>query len=183
MKYSILATLIAFLGLLSLNVAHTSEKAEIYNFTVNTIDGEETTLGEYTGKVMLVVNVASKCGLTPHYEGLQELYSKYSAKGLVVLGFPCNQFMSQEPGTESEIKEFCSTNYSITFPMFSKIDVNGDNAHPLYKYLTGLDINGYSGKIEWNFSKFLIDKSGKVVKRYHPKTAPADIAKDIEALL
>ncbi len=175
--------MVAILGLLFVNTAYTSGKADIYNFSVNTIDGKATTLGEYSGKVMLIVNVASKCGLTPHYEGLQDLYKKYSDKGLVVLGFPCNQFLSQEPGTNAEIKEFCSSKFNVTFPMFSKLEVNGDNADPLYKYLTGLDINGYSGKIEWNFAKFLVDKSGKVIKRYHPKTAPADIAKDIESLL
>lgn len=175
--------LFGIIGLFFTATVHTSEKADIYGFEVKTIDGKGITLSEYSGDVMLIVNVASKCGLTPHYEGLQELYKTYSEKGLVVLGFPCNQFLSQEPGTDAEIKEFCTTNFNVTFPMFSKIEVNGENAHPLYKYLTNLDVNGYSGKIEWNFSKFLVDRSGKVIKRYHPKTAPTDIAKDIENLL
>ncbi len=183
MKHFVSLMLIALFGLFFTGTVYTSEKADIYDFEVTTIDGDAAKLQEYSGKVMLVVNVASKCGLTPHYEGLQQLYKTYSDKGLVVLGFPCNQFMSQEPGSNEEIKEFCSTKFDVTFPMFSKIEVNGKNAHPLYKYLTNLDIDGYSGDIEWNFAKFLIDKKGKVVKRYHPKTAPKDIAKDIETLL
>ncbi len=182
MKKAIPIVLVLIFSLFFAGNVYTSEHADIYNFKVKTIDGDDITLNEYDGKVMLIVNVASKCGLTPHYKGLQELYSKYSDKGFVVLGFPCNQFLAQEPGTEEEIKEFCSTNFNVSFPMFSKIEVNGENAHPLYQYLTNKDIDGYSGKIEWNFAKFLVDKSGKVVKRYHPKTDPKDIAADIEKL-
>jgi glutathione peroxidase len=146
------------------------------DFKLKTIDGEEKNLADYKGKVVVVVNVASKCGLTPQYEGLQALYEKYEKDGLVVIGVPCNQFGGQEPGTEKEIKEFCSSKYSVTFPMFSKVDVNGDKADPLYKYLTAQKSNNLTGKISWNFEKFVIGKDGKLVGRYSPRTAPSDSA-------
>ncbi len=156
----------------------------IYSFKVNTIDGQQTTLAQYKGRTILIVNVASKCGLTKQYEGLEALYKKYKDRGLVILGFPCNQFMGQEPGTEAEIAEFCSVNYGVTFPLFSKIDVNGEDAHPLYQYLKKV-LPGTANKpdIEWNFAKFLIDKDGKPVYRYHPKVKPAELEGDIEKLL
>lgn len=141
---------------------------------LKTIDGEEKNLADYKGKVVLIVNVASKCGLTPQYEGLQALYEKHEKEGFVVLGVPCNQFLGQEPGTEKQIKEFCTTKYKVTFPMFSKIDVNGDKADPLYKYLTAQKSNNLSGDISWNFEKFLIGKDGKLVGRFGPKTKPTD---------
>ncbi|MCX5898248.1 MAG: glutathione peroxidase [Proteobacteria bacterium] len=155
----------------------------IYAFSVQTIDGAEKSLAEYRGSVVLIVNVASKCGFTPQYKGLQELYDKYRNRGFVVLGFPCNQFLSQEPGTNDEIKHFCSINYGVTFPMFDKIDVNGANAHPLYKYLTSAKGGFITDSIKWNFTKFLVDRKGAVVKRYPPQTAPKDIEDDIKQYL
>lgn len=156
------------------------------NFKANTIDGEQVDLEDYEGNVVLVVNTASKCGLTPHYAGLQDLYSKYKDKGFVVLGFPCNQFGSQEPGSDAEIKEFCSSKYSVSFPMFSKIDVNGENAAPIYKYLTSKDAKpAGKGDISWNFEKFLIDREGNLVNRFAPRTKPSDgeLVKSIETEL
>ncbi len=145
----------------------------IYDFTVKTIDGQERSLRDYAGNVVLVVNVASQCGLTPHYAGLQELHEKFGTRGLVVLGFPCNQFGSQEPGSEAEIKTFCETRFGVTFPMFAKIDVNGAARHPLYAFLTeqATQPDG-PGAIQWNFAKFLIDRSGNVAARFAPTTAP-----------
>jgi len=145
-----------------------------HDFKAKTIDGEEQSLSDYSGKVLLVVNVASQCGLTPHYSGLQELYQTYRDRGLVVVGFPCNQFGAQEPGTEAEIKTFCETRYGVDFPMFAKVDVNGPNRHPLYEYLTkqATQPDG-PGDIQWNFAKFLVDRSGEVVARFAPPTAPA----------
>ena len=156
----------------------------IYEIAVKTIDGKEVTLSDYQGKVLLIVNVASKCGFTSQYKGLESLYQKYKAEGLEILGFPCNQFGGQEPGTETEIQSFCSLNYGVTFPMFAKIDVNGTHEHPLYTYLkskkTGL--LGFDA-IKWNFSKFLIDRQGEVVERYAPSTSPESISTDIETYL
>ena len=156
----------------------------VYDLVATTIDGKEQSLGDYVGKAMLVVNVASRCGFTPQYAGLEALYRRFSDKGLVVLGFPCNQFGAQEPGSEAEIAKFCSANYDVTFPMFARIEVNGDNAHPLYRLLkqAAPGILG-SEAIKWNFTKFLIDREGRVVKRYAPNDTPQAIAKDIEALL
>jgi glutathione peroxidase len=157
-----------------------------HDFTVKSIQGKEVDLSEYKGKVLLVVNVASKCGLTPQYEQLQEVHEKYSDKGLAVLGFPCNQFGGQEPGTEAEIAEFCKANYDVSFDLFSKIDVNGDEAHGLYKHLTAADTKPTGkGKISWNFEKFLIDREGNVVARFAPRTSPSDpeVIKAIEAEL
>jgi glutathione peroxidase len=156
------------------------------NFKVKTIDGETVDLEDYEGNVVLIVNVASECGLTPQYEGLQALYEKYQEKGFVVLGFPCNQFGSQEPGTDADIKEFCSSKYSVKFPMFSKVDVNGDDAAPIYKYLTSKDAKPVgSGSVKWNFEKFLIDREGNLVNRFAPRTAPdnAELLKSIETEL
>lgn len=151
-----------------------------YDIKVKTIDGEEIALEKYKGNVMLIVNVASKCGYTYQYEGLQKLHEKYSKKGLSILGFPCNQFLSQEPGTEEEIKNFCSLNYDVKFDVFSKIDVNGENTHPLYQYLKSQEPGILGTKtIKWNFTKFLIDREGNVINRYSPSTEPKDIEKDI----
>jgi glutathione peroxidase len=156
----------------------------VHEFTVKNINGENISLATYQDKVLVIVNVASKCGLTPQYEGLEALYKKFKDRGLVILGFPCNQFGAQEPGTESEIARFCEVEYSVTFPMFGKIDVNGANVAPLYKFLKSQapGLLGTEG-IKWNFTKFLIDKSGKVVKRYAPTDAPVSMEADIEALL
>jgi len=156
----------------------------IYEFNVKTIDGKETTLAPYRDKVMLIVNVASKCGYTPQYEGLEALYQKYKEKGFVVLGFPSNQFANQEPGTEEEIQQFCRINFGVTFPMFSKIEVNGENAHPLYVYLKS-EQPGILGTeaIKWNFTKFLIDREGKVTARFGSSTKPNEIEEEIEKLL
>ncbi len=158
-------------------------KQNIYDFQVTTIDGKETTLADYKGKAMLIVNVASKCGFTKQYSGLQELYEKYKDRGLVVLGFPCNQFGGQEPGSEEDIKNFCESNFGVTFPMFSKIDVNGDDAHPLYKFLKSEQSGMVNSAIKWNFTKFLVDRNGKVIDRFAPQTEPAKIADDIEKIL
>ena len=157
---------------------------DIYGIPVRTIEGRETSLGEYRGKVLLIVNVASRCGFTPQYRGLEELYKTYGERGLVVLGFPSNQFGGQEPGSEGEIAQFCSTNYGVTFPMFSKIEVNGEGAHPLYRYLKS-ERGGLLGSeaIKWNFTKFLVDRDGKVVDRFAPSTKPGELTRAIEKLL
>ena len=142
-------------------------------FTVKSITGQDVNLADYQGKVVLIVNVASKCGLTPQYEGLETMYEKYKDQGLVVLGFPCNQFLWQEPGTDAQIADFCSKTYNVKFPMFSKVEVNGDKAAPLYKYLTALNTKPTGkGKVSWNFEKFLIGKNGEVVARFSPRTEP-----------
>jgi len=143
----------------------------IQDIPLKDIDGKDTSLKPYQGKVVLIVNVASRCGYTPQYKGLEAVYEKYKDKGLVVLGFPCNQFGGQEPGTSQEIKEFCSSKYNVTFPMFSKIDVNGANRHPLYVALAGKD-SPFPGDIKWNFSKFLIGRDGKILNRFEPGTTP-----------
>lgn len=157
---------------------------EIYTFKVKSIHADETTLAPYKGKVMLIVNVASKCGFTPQYEGLQALYEQYNAQGLVVLGFPCNQFGRQEPGTEEEIQNFCRVNFGVSFPMFAKIAVNGDDAHPLYKYLKSEQPGTFGTEsIKWNFTKFLVDRDGSVVKRFGSSTKPEELHHEIEKLL
>ncbi len=155
-----------------------------YDFSAIDIDGHDKSLTDYEGKVLLVVNVASKCGFTPQYTGLQALWEKYRDRGLVVMGFPCDQFGHQEPGNEAEIMNFCSLTYDVDFPMFSKIDVNGANAHPLWKWLKE-EKSGLLGigAIKWNFSKFLVGRDGRVIKRYAPTDTPESIAKDIEAAL
>ncbi len=160
--------------------------SSIYDFNMINIDQEKVSLEKYKGKVILLVNVASKCGLTPQYKGLQDLYTKYKDKGFIILGFPANNFLRQEPGSDSDIKEFCSVNYGVQFPMFSKISVKGKEIHPLYKYLTSKESNpGFDGKIRWNFDKFLADKTGKIIARFHPKQKPLDqkIIKEIEEAL
>lgn len=156
----------------------------IYDFTVRNIDGASVSLGDYRGQVMLVVNVASRCGYTPQYRGLEELYRRHHDRGLVVLGFPCDQFGRQEPGTDAEIRDFCSATYDVTFPMFSKIKVNGDDADPLYVYLKS-ERKGLLGSeaIKWNFTKFLVDRQGKVVRRFAPADAPDAIERDVEQIL
>ena len=155
-----------------------------YDFSAKTIDGENKPLGDYRGKALLVVNVASKCGFTPQYTGLEALYRKFKDRGIEVLGFPCDQFGHQEPGNEEEIKNFCSLTYDVSFPMFSKIDVNGADAHPLYKWMKE-EKAGFLGTegIKWNFTKFLIDRQGNVVKRYAPTDTPEKIEKDLAAVL
>jgi glutathione peroxidase len=149
----------------------------IYDVKVNKLDGSPADLGEYKGKAVLVVNVASFCGLTPQYEGLQKLHDEKGDRGFEVLGFPCNQFLEQEPGTADEIATFCSTNYGVTFPIFEKIEVNGENRHPLYDQLTPVaDAEGHTGDIRWNFEKFLISPDGEVVARFNPTVTPEDPA-------
>ena len=154
----------------------------IYDTKVATIDGKVITLERYRGKLLLVVNVASQCGFTPQYRGLEALYRSHK-DDLVVLAFPCNQFGGQEPGTESEIHDFCSLNYDVTFPVFAKIEVNGPNTHPLYRYLKS-EKKGFLGReaIAWNFTKFLVGRSGEVLRRYSPRRQPEDIGKDLAAL-
>jgi glutathione peroxidase len=153
--------------------SETATVPEALAFEVKSIDGEPVNLADYQGKVLLVVNVASKCGLTKQYDGLQGLYEKYQEQGLVVMGFPCNQFLGQEPESEEKIKEFCTTKFNVTFPMFSKLEVNGEAADPLYKYLTALETEPTgAGEISWNFEKFLIGRDGKVIARFEPRTTP-----------
>lgn len=156
----------------------------VYDIVATTIDGDAQSLGAYAGKAMLIVNVASRCGFTPQYAGLEALYRQYGEKGFVVLGFPCNQFGAQEPGSEAEIAQFCSASYDVSFPMFAKVEVNGANAHPLFRLLKHA-APGLLGSeaIKWNFTKFLIDRDGRVVARYAPTDTPQAIGKDIEALL
>jgi glutathione peroxidase len=160
--------------------------ASIYDFTMKDIDGKDVKLDVYKGKVVMIVNTASRCGYTPQYKGLQKIYDQYKDRGFVVLGFPANNFMGQEPGTEAEIKEFCTLKYSVTFPMFSKISVTGTDQHPLYGFLTNKATNPeFPGDISWNFNKFLIDKNGKVVGRWGSKDKPEDeaVTTPIEAQL
>ena len=155
----------------------------VLDFEMESLEGEEVNLADYEGKVLLIVNVASKCGATPQYEALEDLNRKYKDKGLVVLGFPCNQFGKQEPGTAKEIREFCESTYDVTFDMFAKIDVNGEDAAPLYKYLTSEETNPeHAGKINWNFEKFLISRDGEVVARFKTAIAPdtEDVVQAIE---
>jgi glutathione peroxidase len=159
-------------------------KKNFYEYSANSLQGKDISMETYKGKVILVVNTASKCGLTPQYEGLEKLYREYKDKGLVILGFPCNQFAGQEPGSEKEISEGCLINYGVSFPMFAKIDVNGETAHPIYKYLKSELKGGILGSsIKWNFAKFMIDKNGNPYKRFSPTTTPDKLVKDIEKLL
>ena len=156
----------------------------VHDFKARTLDGTERPLADWRGKLLLIVNVASRCGLTPQYTGLEALQRKYAARGFEVLGFPCNQFGGQEPGTPEEIREFCSTRYDVSFPLFAKVEVNGDGADPLWKHLKS-ERPGLLGSeaIKWNFTKFLVDRDGKVVKRYAPTDEPSSIERDIEAAL
>ena len=163
-----------------------AQSKSIYDFTMKSIDGQQVSLGSYSGKVVLLVNVASKCGFTPQYAGLEALYTKYKDKGLVIVGIPANNFMSQEPGTDDEIKKFCSSKYSVTFPMMSKVSVKGDDKAPLYAYLTDTSADPqFGGDIKWNFTKFLFDRSGKPVARFEPKVTPdsPEVAAAIESAL
>ena len=161
----------ALLAAFSLMTTIAAHSASIYDISVKDIDGKNVSLGDYKGKVLLIVNVASKCGFTPQYKALEATYQKYADKGFVILGFPCNQFASQEPGTDEEIKQFCTSKYFITFPLFDKIEVNGANRHPLYQILAGSD-SPFPGNIGWNFTKFVIGKDGQIVNRFDSKTTP-----------
>ncbi len=176
----ILLTLITFVQLSFAG----EKKMNIYDFNVTTIDGKEISLSNYKNKILLIVNVASKCGFTKQYKGLEKLHETYESKGLKVLGFPCNQFHSQEPENEKTIKNFCTLNFGVKFDMFSKINVNGDNAHPLYKYLKS-EQAGFLGtkSIKWNFTKFLVDREGKVVERFGSATKPRELIKELEKYL
>lgn len=167
-------------------VAASLQAASLYDFTMNSIDGQPTPLSQYSGKVILIVNVASRCGFTPQYTGLENVYLKYKDRGLVVLGFPANNFLWQEPGSNESIKTFCSTKYHVTFPMFAKISVRGGDKAPLYRYLTEKASNpSTGGEIGWNFTKFLVDRNGKIVNRFSPGTEPEspEVIKAIEAAL
>lgn len=158
----------------------------LYDIPINTLDGKPASLNDYAGKAILLVNVASRCGLTPQYEGLERLHERYAERGFTVVGVPCNQFGAQEPGTSEEIQEFCSATYGVTFPLLEKIDVNGDNRHPLYVELTQqTDDEGNNGDIQWNFEKFLIGADGTVLKRFRPRTEPEapEVVESIEAAL
>ena len=158
----------------------------LYDIPIHTLQGTDTSLGQYKGKTLLLVNVASKCGLTPQYEGLERLQKEYGDRGFSVVGFPCNQFMGQEPGTAEEIEQFCSTTYGVSFPLMEKIEVNGEGRHPIYAELTEkADADGEAGDIKWNFEKFLLSPTGEVVARYRPQVEPEDptIVGDIEAQL
>ncbi len=161
------------LGLLLASETKGIPVSSIYDLTVKTIEGKDAALSAYTGQVVMIVNVASKCGFTPQYKGLEALYQRYRAQGFVVLGFPSNDFLGQEPGTDAEIQQFCSLRYQVTFPLFSKITVKGKSAHPLYQYLTDPQTNPeFGGNISWNFNKFLIDRRGRIVARFGSRTTP-----------
>lgn len=164
-----------------LSTIHTNTmNSEFYSFSATSLRGEEIEMSAYKGKLVLVVNTASKCGLTPQYEGLEAMYQELKEEGLVILGFPCNQFANQEPGDAKSIEEVCLINYGVSFPMFSKIEVNGENAHPLYKYLKKELKGTFGRKIKWNFTKFLIDQNGKPIKRFAPTTKPEKIKEYIQ---
>lgn len=167
------------------NIALATEKS-VYDFTMKDIDGHDVKLDSYKGKVLLLVNTASQCGYTPQYEGLEKIYEKYKAQDFVVLGFPANNFGGQEPGTNAEIKEFCTLKYKTSFPIFAKISVKGTDQHPLYKYLTNAETNPkFAGEIKWNFNKFLVDKNGKIIQRFDSKDTPESetVTKAIETAL
>jgi glutathione peroxidase len=157
--------------------------ASIYDFMARSLAGEDVSLKRFEGQVLLIVNTASACGFTPQYKGLEALQKAYGSRGFSVLGFPCNQFGRQELGNAAQIEQFCSSNYAVSFPMFDKIEVNGDHAHPLYRYLKGERSGLLGPSIKWNFTKFLVDRSGKVVARHAPTTTPEALTKEIEALL
>jgi glutathione peroxidase len=155
----------------------------IYDFSARAIDGSEVSLADYKGRALLIVNTASKCGFTPQYAGLEKLYKQFGPKGLTVLGFPCDQFMHQEPGNEAEIQNFCTTKYDVTFPLFAKVEVNGANTHPLWAFLKSEKGGLLGGGIKWNFTKFLVAPDGKVVERFAPTTTPESITPEVEKLL
>lgn len=173
--------LLAALFLMQTIAAHADS---LYDIKLKDIDGKDTTLAPYKGKVVLIVNVASKCGYTKQYAGLESVYEKYKDKGFVILGFPCNQFGGQEPGSNEEIKQFCSSKFNVTFPLYDKLEVNGANRHPLYVALAGKD-SPFPGDIKWNFNKFLVSKDGKIIHRYDSKVTPEseELTKDIDAAL
>jgi len=179
MKILILLAAVLILQVISVRAAES-----IYNIPLKDIDGKDTSLKPYQGKVLLIVNVASKCGFTPQYTALEAIYQKYQSQGLVVCGFPCNQFGGQEPGTDAEIKQFCSTKYSVTFPMFDKLEVNGANRHPLYVALAGAD-SPFPGNIKWNFTKFVVGRDGKILNRFDSSVKPdsEEVTKAIQAAL
>jgi glutathione peroxidase len=157
--------------------------SSIYDFTATSLGGEDVSLNRFAGQVLLIVNTASACGFTPQYKGLEKLQQAYGPRGFSILGFPCNQFGRQEPGNAAQIQQFCASNYAVSFPMFDKIEVNGDHAHPLYQYLKSEKSGLLGPSIKWNFTKFLVDRSGKVVARHAPTTTPEALTKEIEALL
>jgi glutathione peroxidase len=183
MKLNIVALFLSFFSIFSSNGKEKISGQHFYQFKAKSLQGKEVNMNDYKGKVVLIVNVASKCGFTPQYEGLEALYKKYSSKGLVILGFPCNQFASQEPGNAEEIAKFCSLTYGVNFPMFAKIEVNGNNADPLYKYLKSALPGTLTNDIKWNFTKFLLDRKGNPIKRFAPNVKPEQITSDIEKLL
>jgi glutathione peroxidase len=173
MHVSFFLTLVFVLGLIPAVVSEKQEsRSKFYEFTMKTIDGKDKLLSDYKGKVLMVVNVASKCGHTPQYKGLEAVYQKYGKEGFMILGFPANNFFRQEPGTDSEIKQFCTTKYNVTFDMFSKISVKGDDQHPLYQYLT--KESPFPGDVKWNFQKYLVDRNGSIVAKFDPKVEPED---------
>jgi len=175
--------LLTFL-IMSLNTTYTTADS-VYQFNPKNIDGKEVSLGNYEGKVLLIVNTASECGYTPQYEGLQALYEEYSDQGVEIMGFPANNFGGQEPGTDEQIKQFCKVNYEVTFPMFSKVSVKGEDQHPLFQYLTSAENPDFTGEIKWNFEKFLIDKHGNLIHRFRSATTPQsdEITRAIEKAL
>jgi glutathione peroxidase len=175
-----------FLIFCALSLGLSAQSTSIYNFNMDSIDGKPVNLGSFKGKVVLIVNVASKCGFTPQYAALESLYEKYKDKGFVIVGVPANNFMSQEPGTNAEIKTFCTNKYNVTFPMMSKVSVKGDGKDPLYTFLTGKDTDPqFGGDIKWNFTKFLFDRTGKPVARFEPATTPdsPEVISAVEAAL
>ncbi len=173
LEYIVLGVLIAMFSTVAKDAQQDAAKSPL-DFTMNSIDGQPVELENYRGKTILLVNVASKCGMTPQYEDLQAIYEKYQDKEFIILGFPANNFMGQEPGTNEEIKAFCSTNYGVTFPMFEKISVKGKDQHPLYAYLTDKKAHDFGGAIQWNFTKFLIGKDGQIKERFGPRIKPSD---------
>jgi glutathione peroxidase len=188
-KYAASAAITALFAMAQATFAEENAARKIspaLNFKVQSLDGKDVDLSQYQGKVVLIVNVASKCGLTPQYAKLEELYTKYGGQGFVILGFPCNQFRGQEPGTSEEIRKFCTSKYNVTFPLMAKVEVNGDGACELYKHLKALDVKPKGpGEVTWNFEKFLIGRDGQVVARFQPRTAPdaAEVVKAIETEL
>lgn len=185
-SFAVLVGAIFFFSLIALawtKEASVEQQPKLYSFTMKTIDGKDKSLSDYKGKVLLIVNVASKCGYTPQYKDLEALYEKYKDRGFMILGFPANNFLWQEPGTNEEIKKFCTTNYGVTFDMFSKISVKGKDQDPLYKYLT--EESPVTGNVKWNFQKYLVDRNGNVVAKYQPDTKPLEqeVTAKIEELL